>query len=319
MSGIVGHLTYALLSHRKALERQLRCAAIISQHLGHYLSGAYLGADIMTLPGGACPECGQEWGYCASIPKDCPDDGSPLTPYSLEHKEEIYPSVEIHNIFYGRTHLIFGWQQDKHLSLKWDDLPEFLGACLADTDSASGQAYVLGFMSHVVGDSMIKSFQPGLDLYLLNGTYTPENRPIQDLFTFHEIGIGELAVDWSSLMESVVATPVQTVQAHYMRCTEPCGKLAESFPEGWRPKLESLLMNVLAENRRYQRIRNARLLDELELTNGPDGFECDPGLSTTARGLKYREMLSMCREAGFRSALETIAVETAEVFESASS
>jgi hypothetical protein len=318
MSGIVGHITYALLSHRKSQEHRLSCAAIISQHFDHYLSGAYLGVDIMTLPGGVCPECGQEWGYCASMPKTCPDDGAPLTPYVLNHAGESYPSIDIHRAYYGRTHLIFGWHQDEHLCMTWDDLPEFFGACLADANEPAEKAYVLGFISHVVGDCMIKSFQPGLKLHLLNGTYTPQNRPIQDLYSYHEVGIAELGVDWPSLMESVVATPVQTIQAHYMRCAEPSGTLAEKFPEGWRPELKSLLMSVMAENRRYQRIRNVRLLEELKLKDGPEGPECDAGLSMTAEGLNYREMLSLCRESDFRAALDTIAEETAVMFGSAS-
>ena len=38
--------------------------------------------------------------------------------------------------------------------------------------------------------------RPGLRLTLVDGTYTPTNRPIQDLVTFHEVGRMALGLDW---------------------------------------------------------------------------------------------------------------------------
>ena len=50
-------------------------------------------------------------------------------------------------------------------------------------------------LAHVVGDSLIKSEQPGIELFLLNGKYTPQNRPIQDLYAFHVVGRQEMGLD----------------------------------------------------------------------------------------------------------------------------
>ena len=48
MSGIIGHLTYAILAHQIVLERAPQIARLISDHQDSYLAGAYLGADVMT-------------------------------------------------------------------------------------------------------------------------------------------------------------------------------------------------------------------------------------------------------------------------------
>src|SRR6185436_13691835 len=108
-------------------------------------------------------------------------------------------------------------------------------------------------MVHVVSDSLIKSVQPGIDLYLLDGKYTPRNRPIQDLFMFHEIGVKELRLDWQSLLADLAETPVEPVQWHYMRIAEPRGELARFFPHDWQPERGELLSAVLHENRRWCR------------------------------------------------------------------
>ena len=61
-------------------------------------------------------------------------------------------------------------------------------------------------MAHVVSDSLIKSVQPGIELHLLDGKYTPRNRPIQDLVTFHEIGVKEFGLNWAALLADLAAT-----------------------------------------------------------------------------------------------------------------
>jgi hypothetical protein len=57
MSGIIGHLTYAILGRQAILEKAPQIAQLIDEHLDSYLAGAYFGADIMTLPGGRCIVC----------------------------------------------------------------------------------------------------------------------------------------------------------------------------------------------------------------------------------------------------------------------
>ena len=72
-------------------------------------------------------------------------------------------------------------------------------------------------MTHIVGDSLIKSVRPDLKLELLDGKYTPRNRPIQDLVTYHEVGRRELRLNWDALLADVADTPVEPIQMHYMR------------------------------------------------------------------------------------------------------
>jgi hypothetical protein len=175
-------------------------------------------------------------------------------------------------------------------------------------------AYLFGWIAHVVGDSLIKSVQPGITLELLDGKYTPRNRPIQDLFTFHEVGRKELRIDWPSLLSDLVDTPVEPIQLHYMRVAEPQGRLAAAFPNDWIPKRGPLLARVLAENRRYQRVRNARILEELELKRTPGGWQCQEALSEKTGGLSYTEMVELARAADFRHALWQMGEGIVEMF-----
>ncbi|MCZ6678930.1 MAG: hypothetical protein O7E52_16985 [Candidatus Poribacteria bacterium] len=323
MSGIIGHLTYAVLGHKAAAERQLPVAPIIGRHYASYLAGCYLGADIMTLPGGACAQCGEEWGYSASAPEQCPNDGGSLRPYVLPFDGADYSPQDIHRMFYGRTHLVFGWSPDETAhTLSWDALPNYFASVVRDALEFFGPgerplAYLFGWMTHVVGDALIKSVQPGLTLYLLNGTYTPQNRPIQDLFSFHEVGRKELGLNWQALLSDLVETPVEPIQAHFMRLAPPRGALAQHFPDAWKPTQEKLLLAVMAENRRYQHIRNSRLLAQLALTDTPDGQQCDPELSGLTGGLTYAQMVELAEQANFRHALWQIGEAIAERFEAA--
>ena len=83
MSGIIGHMTYAMLGHKAIAKRNLAVARLIQHYQDSYLAGSYLGADIMTLPGGVCPKCNEEFGYGGSAPEKCPDDGTAIVPYQL--------------------------------------------------------------------------------------------------------------------------------------------------------------------------------------------------------------------------------------------
>ena len=310
MSGIIGHLTYAILGRQAVLEKAPQIALLIDEHLDSYLAGAYFGADIMTLPGGRCIVCGGEYGYGGNHPDRCPEDHIPLHPYTLTFDGVSYKPQRIHRMFYGRSHLLFGWQKEQaKFRLEWSQLPDYFEAVVADTFNFYRRperrvAYVMGWISHVIGDALIKSIQPGLDLYLLNGTYTSQNRPIQDLFSFHYFGRTECQIDWADLMFNLAETPVESVQAHFMRLTQPCGKLAEKFPEGWLPQHKQLLYVVMGENRRYQKIRTLRLLQQLELD--PVTQSCDPELSRITGGLAFEEMMRMAEAAKFRQTLAYI-------------
>ncbi len=320
MSGIFGHTMYAILASKAAEERKLPIWPVVHRHFSSYLAGSYLGSDVQVMPAAVVTASGEEIGFCAAA-VGAEAGGEPYTPWRLEFEGRQHAPRELYNLFYGRAHLLFGWsEQDRDKKLEWSQLPSYLAGVAGDALELFGPghrqlAYVLGWITHVAGDSLIKSVQPGVTLSLLNGTYTPQNRPIQDLVTFHEIGRKELQLDWSALLADAVETPVEPIQPHYMRVGRPVGQLSWYFPDGWKPELESLLLRLLAENRHYQQIRNRRLLDEIALTDGPDGPQCNSDLSKKTGGLSYAEMVKVAQEANFRHALWQIAEAIADLFE----
>ena len=320
MSGIVGHVAYALLGAREAERRGLPLRYVIDRHLPSYLAGAYLGCDVQTLPAAICLHTGAEVGYGSQMPSRSPITGGPVDQWTLDYQDQRYTPGEVHTVFYGRAHVIFGYGPDERdLAIPWAQLGQYAGAALADVpalfpdDVERTLAYGLGWIAHVVGDSLIKSFQPGIELSLYNGRYTPENRPIQDLITFHEVGVRELGLDWAALFHAMETTPVEPAQAHFMRIGERRGSLGNAFPSGWRPDRLNLLLTVLAENRRYLRKLNPRWLGEMELHPGPRGRECSPALSAKTGGLNYDQMVELAAASGFRAVLTRIGEVVADV------
>jgi hypothetical protein len=322
MSGIVGHVMYALLGAKIAAERGLPVTGVIARHLPSYLCGAYLGSDVQTLPQAICLDTGQEVGYGGVPLQRSPITGGAVKEWTLAHDGAQYTPRDVHRLFYGRAHLIFGFgPAERHLAISWEQLPAYCGAAATDCVAWLGPgergeralAYLLGWATHVVGDSLIKSFQPGLSLFLLNGQYTPQNRPIQDLVTFHQVGRRELRLDWQRLMASLAETPVEEIQLHYMRVSRPRGALASAFPDGWLPDQAPLLRAVLAKNRRYLRVLAQRWLAELALRPSAGGWECDEGLRAAAGGLPYAQMVALAEQAGFRLALQQIGEAVADL------
>lgn len=90
-------------------------------------------------------------------------------------------------------------------------------------------AWVLGWMTHVTGDGLIKAVLDGINLHLIDGKYTATNRPVQDLVTFNEIGREELGLNWASLLDDLATTPVSRCSA--TTCRYFSGKA------GWVPIL----------------------------------------------------------------------------------
>ena len=323
MSGIIGHSMYALLGLRAAAAREVPLAHLATRHLPSYLCGAYLGADVGTVPAATCVDTDTPVGYGAQRLAKSPITGGAVKPWVLSMGAKQFTPRQIHDRFYGRAHVAFGWAaKDRPLEVPWEKLPEYFAKVLQDARELHGPgerqlAYALGWMTHVIGDGLIKSVAPGLDLHLLDGKYTPANRPIQDLVTFHEVGIKDLKLDWPSLLSDLVAAPIEPLQAHYMRVGKTRGQLAKTFHRGWEPGLQLLLLEVMAVNRRYQRVRNGRILKQLALRKTAKGLQCDPILSERAKGLQYTEMVALAEKANFRHALwqmgEAIAKTFAEV------
>lgn len=308
MSGTIGHLAYAMLGAKAAAARKLPLASIAGRHWPTYLAGAYLGCDIQTMPEAICVDSGREVGYGTVPIKTSPITGGEVRPFVLRRGDAQYTPREIHTRFYGRAHLVFGWNREEKHVVPWDHLADYCAAVIEDAMDLFGPgerplAYVLGWMTHVVGDSLIKSVQPGIELKLLDGKYTPKNRPIQDLVTFHEIGRRELQWNWPALLADVADTPVEPIQLHYMRVAPPRGELAKTFSNGWIPADQELLQAVLIENRRYFRIWVQHELDLLQLRDTPQGPECRAEMSQQAGGLTYGEMVRIAEAAHFRHAL----------------
>lgn len=321
MSGIIGHSMYAILAGKAAADRKLPISTLIHRHYASYLCGAYLGCDIQTMPEAVCLDTGQDVGYGTAPLEESPLTGGPVRPWSLESDGKHFRPVAIHRMFYGRSHLVFGWNgADKMHTVPWDHLADYCAAVVQDTFEFYGPgrrqlAYLFGWMAHIVGDCLIKSVQPGIDLKLLDGKYTPANRPIQDLVTFHEIGVEEFGLNWAALLTDLAETPVEPIQFHYMRVAQPRGALAASFPNAWAPQNAELLARVLKENRRYQSIRNSRLIEQYTLRKTTSGWQCADELSRQAGGLSYAEMVRLADRAHFRHALWQIGEVIAGLFE----
>lgn len=273
------------------------------------------------MPEAVCIDTGRELGYGTVPIVRSPFSGGAVRPFVLRVGDEEYTARQIHELFYGRSHVVFGWSRaERSLVVPWDHLADYCAAVVDDVLGLFGPgeralAYCFGWMTHVVGDSLIKSIRPGLTLDLLDGKYTPRNRPIQDLVTYHEIGRRELELDWDALLADVANTPLEPVQLHYMRVGPRHGELGKLFPDGWLPERQGLLTAVLIENRRWLRIWSRMESDKLRLRQTSKGLECDPELSAQAGGLTYAEMVRLAERAHFRAAMKEMGEAVADLFE----
>lgn len=317
---MIGHTLFGLLGLKAAVAQKLPVGPIAGKQLASYLAGAYLGCDIQTMPEAVCVDTGREVGYGTVPMEKSPFTGGAVRPWSLVVGERSYRPNEIHALFYGRSHVVFGYpRQQREQVVPWDHLPDYCAAVVEDTYALFGPgrrqlAYVLGWMAHVVSDSLIKSVQPGIDLYLLDGKYTPRNRPVQDLMMCHEIGEKELGLDWPALFADLVETSVEQVQLHYMRIAEPRGKLARFFPHDWQPEHRDLLTAVLIENRRWCRFHAQDVLDDMKLQQRKDGdFDCNDKIRQLT-GLSYAQMVAMAQDAKLRHACWQMGDAIADMF-----
>lgn len=308
MSGLIGHTMYGILAAKAAKGRGLPITPIIERHLPSFLCGAYLGCDIQVMPEAVCVDTGREVGFGTVPLEKSPITGGAVKPWTLEHDGRSYRPKEIHELFYGRAHLVFGWAKPEvNLRVPWDHLADYCARAIRDDMSSErGLAYAMGWMVHIVGDSLIKSIQPGIRMHLLDGVYTPRNRIVQDQFTFHTIG-GELGVDWIKTFRDMAATPVETIQPHYMRVGKKQGELAQLFDDGWKPELQSLLAAVLTENRRWLPYHTTDVLRVVQR----DSEEA----KRVSGGLEFDAMIEIAESAGMRDTLVTIAEQCADLME----
>lgn len=321
MSGLVGHSLYGILAAREAEKRSLAVASVLKRQQASYLAGAYIGCDIQVMPEAVCLDTGQEVGFGTVPLERSPVTGGAVKPWSLDYQGESYRPKQIHEMFYGRAHLVFGWAAaDAKLAVPWDHLDDFCAMVIGDhvktqphTDASV--AYLFGWMVHIVGDSLIKSIRPGIRMKLLDGTYTARNRPIQDLFAFHEIGIKEFHLDWPAIFKAMAATPVEPVQFHYMRIAEPAGELAKLFSDGWRPEQAGLLDAVLRENRRWLPHHTRDVLEDMTLGGSGGEITFSKRISSVVAGYTYAELMAMAERAQMRETLRIISDSSVDLFE----
>lgn len=314
MSGIVGHSLYALLALKEAERRALPITKTLRTHLPSFVAGAYLGSDIQTMPEAVCVDTGREVGYGTVPLEKSPLTGGAVKPFLLQTPSGPLSPRQVHDQFYGRAHLVFGFTvREKSLHVPWDHLPDYFAAVTDDAldhwkAAPRTLAYVMGWLVHVVSDSLIKGIHPGIGLHLIDGRYTPANRPVQDLISYHDVGIGELGLDWPKLFNDLTATPVETIQCHYMRCAQPSGALGRLFDDGWKLESKDTLLAVLAENRRWVRHHAEDVVSELQLVDG----ECSQALRDKA-GLSYADMKTAAQKAGFRGMLDRMAAQIVDM------
>ena len=311
MSGLVGHTTYALLARQEVARRKLPIVSLLRDQEASYLAGAYVGCHIQVMPEAVCVDTGKEVGFGTVPLSKSPLTGGEVKPWSLMHEGNAYRPKEIHALFYGRAHAVFGWQkQDAALAVPWDHLADYCALAMQDSPKQS-HAYLFGWIVHIVGDSLIKSIRPGICLRLLDGTYTPRNRPIQELFSFYEVGIKEMQVDWPKLFEHMATTPVEDAQRHYMRIGERTGKLGEVFADGWQPEQVSLLNAVMKENRRQLSHHVADVLSDMTLTDG----KVSAVVQKAVGDLDYAQMMAMAERSQLRETLRIISQTAVDLFE----
>lgn len=312
MSGLIGHSMYGILAEKAAQGLGLPVAGLIARQRSSFLCGAYLGCDVVTLPEAVCSDTGREFGYGTVPVEKSPFTGGAIRPWKLQHGGISLTPRELHGLFYGRAHLVFGWPKDQAmLRIPWDHLADYGARAIEDCLQDEAQvAYTLGSMVHIVGDSLIKSVQPGLHMNLLGGLYTPRNRIVQDQFTFHRIG-PELGVDWPTLFAQMAANPVMDSQLHFMRVGEARGRLAELFSEGWLPQPQGLLREVLRQNRRWLSVHAQDVLAVVALDKGRASAQA----LRANGGIAHADMLEIAERAGMRRTLVQIAEEAAALME----
>lgn len=307
---------YALLGLQAAAQRKLPLVRLAERHRANYLAGAYLGCDIQTMPEAICVDTGREVGYGTVPLEKSPITGGAVRPFRLATSRGALTPREVHERFYGRAHLLFGFtQKDAGLHVPWDHLPDYFAAAFNDAFTLFGAgerqlAYALGWIAHVVSDSLIKGIQSGVKLQLIDGRYTAKNRPVQDLFAYHEIGIKEMNLNWSVMFSEMASTPVEAMQSHYMRCAQKQGHLGDLFVSGWQAEEESTLIAVLTENRRWLRFHAEDVLADMRLTNG----QCNDRIHALV-GMTYDEMIKAANKAELRQTLLKIGDEIAAMFE----
>jgi hypothetical protein len=133
MSGLVGHSLYAKLAAREAERRRLSVATLLRRHEASFLAGAYIGCDIQVMPQAVCADTGKEVGFGTVPIERSPITGGPVRPWTLSHRGQEYTPKQIHELFYGRAHLIFGWTRaDAKLAIPWDHLDDYCALAIRD-------------------------------------------------------------------------------------------------------------------------------------------------------------------------------------------
>jgi hypothetical protein len=118
-----GHTMYGLLAEKAVKSRGLPVASIIAKHRASFLCGGYLGCDTQVMPEAVCVDTGREVGFGTVPLEKSPITGGAVRPWLLVHDGQMYRPKQIHKVFYGSVHLVFGWtKEDMLLRMSWDHL-----------------------------------------------------------------------------------------------------------------------------------------------------------------------------------------------------
>ena len=137
----------------------------------------------------SCPrpsawDTGKEVGFALVPMAASPLTGGALRPFTLRFDDRQFTPREILFKFYGRSHLTFGWRTkaEQHLTLPWDHLGEYCAAVVEDALTFFGPgerplAYVLGWMTHLVGGRPDQVDSAGRDVGSGGRKVHPEESP----------------------------------------------------------------------------------------------------------------------------------------------
>jgi len=216
------HVTYAVLGAQAATARRLPVAPLLRRHWASYLCGAYLGCDIQTFPKQCvwtrAAKSGTAW---CRWPESPHRRRGPAMEALLDGRE--YTRVTSTGCFTGdRTWSLAGARRNSTCRNPGTIWPITSRARPLTRGPALARANVRWpISSHARARGRRQSHQVRPrrpEAAFTRRQYTPRNRPIQDLITFHEVGRKELNLNWARPAGGSRWLPaVESLQPHTMR------------------------------------------------------------------------------------------------------
>lgn len=306
-------------------------ARIAAAHLPSVYAGAYEGADCQIMPLALCDGCGRVvgLGHLPDVPL-CEYCGGTLRPYRFHFAGQDWDALSLHGAFYVRSHLglpVSSPHSDRsHLPLDatrsvWRNV-----LCDAFTTAHAGPlisadpgrwewavAFVLGWITHVVADLVMKGFWPETvtDTSFVDGLYGPKSRMAWEHLILSTL-CDEMGISGEGLLYGLPGGDDNGIMLHYMMVNEPARYTHWDPPvPNWpaRPDQHDLLSAHLVAHRAFFAV--------LPLTSqfvaGQHGSR-PPGERTpvhrleqfTLDGMDAAELIALARRSGAPEALARI-------------